>query len=186
VAFSTDYPRHTERPGRIIEQAVWCATPDDNGIGDFDQLVKAQQYDDAHCPASGGEGGNGSGGSSAGMGRYHLTAIGSVLAVAGLIAALVYWAWHKKHKRNHRWTNVPTSSPVKTTTRSILRDDDGNGRRGSSGDKHRHVMVRPEGKTYRETELHVIVERTEGSTNNHYKSTTNYHHQRTQPLTSDL
>lgn len=176
VAFSTDYPRRTERPsGRTVEQAVWCATPDNNGVGDFGQLVKAQQYDDAHCPGGGGGGGSG----ATGVGRYRLTAVAAVLAVAGLTAALVYWAWHKKRKRDHhQWTNVPASSPLKTTNRSIPRDGD---------DQHRHVMVMPEGKTYRETELHVIVERTGGSTtNNYYRSTTDYHRQRTQPLTSDL
>lgn len=187
VAFSTDYPRRTERPGRTVEQAVWCATPDDTGVGDFSQLIKAQQYDEAHCPNGGG--GDSAGGSGVGMRRYHLTAIAVVLAVVGLTAGLVYWAWHKKRKRDrHQWTNVPaSSSPLKTTTagRSILRDGDGDSRRG---DKHKHVMVMPETKTYRETELHVIVERTGGSTDcsNHYRSTTNYHHQRTEPLTSDL
>lgn len=181
VVFSTDYPRHSERPDRVIEQTAWCATPDDDGAGDFSRLVMAQQYDDAHCAAGGGSG------SGSGLGRFLLTAT-AVLAVATVAAALVYWAWHRRRERGRRWTNVPTSSsspPLKA--RSIIK---GGGRRSSSGydsdcDKHRHEMVMPEGKTYRETELHVIVERA-GSAEGQYRSTTNYHHQRTQPLTSDL
>lgn len=165
VAFSTDYPRHTEHPDWVVEQTAWCATPDDDGVGDFGQLVKAQQYDEAHCLPGSGRG--------TGLSRFHLTGV-AALAVAALTAALVYWTWYKKRKRG-QWTNVPASSPLKT--RSILK--------GGGGDKQRHVMVMPEGKTYRETELHVIVERT-GTTDNQYRSTTNYHHQRAQPLTSDL
>lgn len=173
VAFSTHYPQHTERPGWMVEQTAWCATPDDDGVGDFGRLVKAQQYDEAHCSTGGG--------ASGGLGRFHLTAV-AVVSVAILTAALIYWTWYKKRKRN-QWTNVPSSSPLKT--RSILKGT-GGGRDGGNGiDKHRHQMVMPEGKTYRETELHVIVERT-GSTENQYRSMTNYHHQRTQPLTSDL
>lgn len=171
VAFSTDYPRHTERPGWTVEQTAWCATPDDEGVGDFGRLVKAQQYDEAHCSPGGNH--------AAGLSPFHLTAV-AVVAVIALTAALVYWAWYKKRKRG-QWTNVPASSPLRKT-RSILR---GAGDGGDDNDKHRHIMVMPEGKTYRETELHVIVERT-GSTDNQYRSTTNYHHQRTQPLTSDL
>lgn len=172
VAFSTDYPRKTERPGWMVEQSAWCATPDDEGVGDFGRLIKAQQYDEAHCSAGDGAG--------TGLGRFHLTAV-AILVMAALTAALIYWAWYKRRKRS-QWTNVPASSPLKTYTRSILKND---GREGD-GDKHsRHVMVMPEGKTYRETELHVIVERT-GTTDNQYRSTTNYHHQRTHPLTSDL
>lgn len=168
VAFSTDYPRHTERPVWLVEQTAWCATPDDDGVGDFGRLVKAQQYDETHCLPGGGRG--------TGLSRFYLTGV-ALLSVAALTAALIYWTWYKKRKRG-QWTNVPASSPVKT--RSILKSGGG----GDGGDKHRHVMVMPEGKTYRETELHVIVERT-GTTDNQYKSTTNYH-KRAQPLTSDL
>lgn len=168
VAFSTGYPQHTQRPGGMVEKTAWCATPDDNGVGDFGRLVKAQQYDEANCSAGGSN-------TTAGV---HLARVATVLAVAALTATLVYWVWHRKRKRA-QWTNVPASSPQKS--RSILKS----GYSGGS-DKHRHLMVMPEGKTYRETELHVIVERTGSSSDNRYKSTTNYHNEKTQPLTSDL
>ncbi|KAL4119634.1 hypothetical protein QTP88_012430 [Uroleucon formosanum] len=172
VAFSKDYPRNTDRPSWVVEQTAWCAIPDDDGVGNFGQLVKAQQYDEAHCSVGGRDGGL--------MSRNYLMFV-AVVAVVALTATFVGWAWYKKRKRG-QWTNVPASSPLKN--RSILKNAGGGG--GGGNDKRRHVMVMPEGKTYRETELHVIVERT-GSTNSQYRSTTNYQHQRaTQPLTSDL
>lgn len=193
VAFATDYPRHADRPAWTVEQAAWCSTPPDDG--DPGRLVRAQLYDEAHCGGLGGGGGGGGaggGGRSRGLGgvaRFCATA-GAVLAVAALAAALVYWAWHKRRKRtHHRWTNVPTtaSSPLKTAggARSILKGVDRT--RGGGGGGSRHVMVMPEGKTYRETELHVIVETAAAADDPHrYTSTTDYRQHRAHPLTSDL
>lgn len=174
VVLSTDYPKNVQRPVWTVQQATWCTSPED----DNDRLVKAQQYDEVHC-------GGGGGPNTAGLGRFHLTGGAAVIAVIALTAALVYWVWYKKRKRI-QWTNVPASSPLQKT-RSIFR---GSGNGGGGGDnKHRQTMVMPEGKTYRETELHVIVERTDNADcNQSYRSTTNYHQQRqtAQPLTSDL
>lgn len=170
VALSTAYPKNVQRPVRTVQQAAWCASPDDDG-----RLVKAQQYDETRC--------GGGGPNAAGLGRFHLTGGVAVIAVVALMAALVYWAWYRKRKRI-QWTNVPASSPLQKT-RSILRGS------GNGGHEHhnRQMMIMPEGKTYRETELHVIVERTgDADRNPSYRSTINYHQQRqtAQPLTSDL
>lgn len=168
VAFSADYPRRTERPTAALEMAAWCDGSADGGAGtdDRDRLVKAADYDRAHCPAGGG------GAAAGGLG---LT-FAAVAAAAALTGALAYWAWYKKRKRG-QWMNVPTSSPLKT--RSILKSGGG----GVGGDKH--MMVMPEGKTYRETELHVIVERAD-STDGRCRSTADYRQKAQQPLTSDL
>lgn len=173
VALSTGYPKNVQRPVWTVQQAAWCASPDD----DNGRLVKAQQYDETHC---------GGGPNAAGLGRFHLTGGVAVIAVVTLTAALVYWVWYRKRKRI-QWTNVPASSPLHKT-RSILRGS-GNGGIEGGNEYNRQMMVMPEGKTYRETELHVIMERTgDADCNQSYRSTINYHQQRqtAQPLTSDL
>ncbi|VVC32959.1 Pectin lyase fold [Cinara cedri] len=175
VVLATNYPKNVQRPAWIVQQATWCAVPDD-GTG---RLIKAQQYDEEHC---------GGGANATGLGRFHFTGGVAVIAVIALTAALVYWVWYRKRKRI-QWTNVPASSPLQKT-RSILRGGRDDGDEDGGDNKHRQ-MVMPEGKTYRETELHVIVERTGNADCNHqsYRSTTNYRQQRHTeqlPLTSDL
>lgn len=195
LAFSTDYPLHTERPVRLAEHAVWCARPDGGGGDDPDDgLINARLYDEAHCTAGGVGGLRGPG---AGLARFLLTAA-CLAAAAAVVGAFVYWACrYRNRKRGRRWTNVPTSSPSSSSspqqlkTRSILKS----GGDGGDDDGGRRVMVMPEGKTYRETELHVIVERADAADNNRnryqYRSTVNYHRDQKrgaalQPLTSDL
>ncbi|XP_050423073.1 uncharacterized protein LOC126834903 [Adelges cooleyi] len=167
VAFSLDYPHKTTRPSLLVEQVAWCWSTD---TGERRQ-IKAKQYGEANCA------GGIAGARSGGMGALHMTML-AVVAVATLTAALVCWSWYRKRRRS-QWINVPGSSPLKT--RSILKNRAGSG----SGDKRRHMMVMPEGKTYRETELHVIVE-SAGSADGLYRSSASSFNQRIQPLTSDL
>ncbi|XP_050548204.1 uncharacterized protein LOC126909826, partial [Daktulosphaira vitifoliae] len=140
VAFSRHYPQDTTRPGNLVEQVSWCWLVEDGQR----RLIKAKQHGEANCVGGIADA------RSSGMGAMHMTGI-AVLAVIALTATLVCWTWYKRRQRS-QWTNVPGSSPIKT--RSILKN---RSRQDRSNTRH-HMMVMPEGKTYRETELHVIVE----------------------------
>lgn len=78
---------------------------------------------------------------STGVPGYLVTLGLVVVPLAALV--LLYFFWWRR--RRHKWLGVPTESPMKTLK---------NG-------KHDSMIVMPEGKTYRETELHVIIEKAE-------------------------
>lgn len=93
-----------------------------------------------------------------------------ILALSGLLTAIVviiclvvYCCRKRRRDSQKRWISVPTSAPdvvnSKTTKNGMINRD--NGSSGGAPVDSRITMVVPDGRLYRETEFHVIVEKAE-------------------------
>ncbi|XP_003425026.1 uncharacterized protein LOC100679292 [Nasonia vitripennis] len=93
-----------------------------------------------------------------------------ILALSGLVTAAVvavclavYCCRRRRRDSQKRWISVPTSAPdlvnSKTTKNGLINRD--NGSSGGAPVDSRITMVVPDGRLYRETEFHVIVEKAE-------------------------
>lgn len=89
-----------------------------------------------------------------------------VLAIAGLVlvllisASLIVWCCRKRREDNRKsWISVPTNAPDVVSKKNGVISRDGTGT--SAPVDSRITMVVPDGRLYRETEFHVIVEKAE-------------------------
>lgn len=93
-----------------------------------------------------------------------LVTTGAILGVL-LLAGLVFLCYRSRRSRGTqegRWISVPTSAPDVVTGKKngIIGGKDGSNTVGGTVDS-RITMVVPDGRLYRETEFHVIVEKAE-------------------------
>ena len=85
----------------------------------------------------------------------------ALLVFIGLVTILVVWCCRRRRNGNQkRWISVPTNAPdVVTSKKNGVIGRDGNASTGPVDS--RITMVVPDGRLYRETEFHVIVEKAE-------------------------
>jgi uncharacterized membrane protein len=84
---------------------------------------------------------------------------------------LVIFLWHRYRSRHQRqWINVPTTS---NNDKKKKKNNKGSNveKISANGQDSRLTMVVPDGRTYKETELHVIIERTEPIVEHEYVDT---------------
>lgn len=89
--------------------------------------------------------------------------IGALVVVIALVIFSVVWCCKKRRENGQkRWISVPTSAPDVVTSKKnghIARDASNTG--SNAPVDSRITMVVPDGRLYRETEFHVIVEKAE-------------------------
>ncbi|KAJ9574766.1 hypothetical protein L9F63_008080, partial [Diploptera punctata] len=99
---------------------------------------------------------------SSGVYVFLIVIVTSALGLVVIILLVVFW-WRRRRKNNQRrWINVPTSPNNQIAKSQKLNNKGNNVEKGNKREQDARItMVVPDGRTYRETELHVIVERTE-------------------------
>lgn len=134
-----------------IEDSFLCLN-DDGGVG----VANILDFEAEHCASLGGN-----------KLYYGIAAVIGLLVLIGLTSCLLIWCC-RRHRDNDRkqWISVPTSAPDvvgnKKKKNGVIRRDGGAGGGNSSGPvDSRITMVVPDGRLYRETEFHVIVEKAE-------------------------
>lgn len=92
---------------------------------------------------------------------YGIAAVAGLLVLVAATSCLLIWCC-RRHRDNDRkqWISVPTSAPdvVGKKKNGVIRRE---GNSGSGPVDSRITMVVPDGRLYRETEFHVIVEKAE-------------------------
>jgi hypothetical protein len=89
------------------------------------------------------------------------------------VVLLVIFLWHRHRSRyQRRWINVPTMPNNDSKKKKFNTEGSNVQNKGENGQDSRPMMVVPDGRTYREMELHVIVERTEPIVEHEYVDTT--------------
>ena len=110
---------------------------------------------------------------SSGVYMFLIIIVSCSLAVVVVVLLIIFWCRRRRKNNKSRWINVPTSH-TNYSAKSSQKLSKGNN--VDKGNKHeqdsRYTMVVPDGRTYRETELHVIVERTEPLLEPDYVDTT--------------
>jgi hypothetical protein len=88
-----------------------------------------------------------------------------------LLILLAIFLWHRYRSRHQRqWINVPTTP---NNDKKKKKNNKGSNveKKSANGQDSRLTMVVPDGRTYRETELHVIIERTKPIMEHEYVDT---------------
>lgn len=132
---------HDSVPQTDLSDAFWCRK--DEAIKYGENYINFQDFNQ-QCVLSTG----------AHVFLIVIIACSLALVAVILIVIVLCYRWRSRHQR--RWINVPTTphnDSKKAKTNNTVS--------GVKGQDPRLSMVVPDGRTYRETELHVIVERTE-------------------------
>lgn len=89
-----------------------------------------------------------------------LVLVGLLVFFGSLVVLVVWCCRRRRNNSQKRWISVPTSAPdIVTSKKNGVIGRDGNG--STTPVDSRITMVVPDGRLYRETEFHVIVEKAE-------------------------
>lgn len=109
---------------------------------------------------------------TSGLHMFLIIILTSSLLLLALVLLIIF-LWHRRRSRyQRRWINVPTSSNNDSKKKKLNNKGSNVQNKSENGQDSRLTMVVPDGRTYREMELHVIVERTEPIVDHEYVDTT--------------
>ncbi|PSN38142.1 hypothetical protein C0J52_08235 [Blattella germanica] len=99
---------------------------------------------------------------TSGLYIFLIIIVTSALVLLGVILLVILWCRRRRAHNQKRWINVPTSpNSHNNKSQKLNYKSPGMDKVNKNDQDSRITMVVPDGRTYRETELHVIVERTE-------------------------
>lgn len=131
---------HDSVPQTDLSDAFWCRK--DESIKYGEKYIHFQDFSQ-QCVLS------------TGAHVFLIVIITCSLALVAVILIVIFFCYRWRSRHQRRWINVPTT-PNNQTKKAKT-----NNVSGVKGQDSKIAMVVPDGRTYRETELHVIVERTE-------------------------
>lgn len=173
VIYTHNYPMDKTRPNILLDEIMSCKVDA--------EYMRLKDYSKGYCEESAHT-------------ALLVISLGMVIVLVLVLFLLLYAYWFRE--RRTRWINVPQSSPIHEPVSNSFQPRSPCYEEPSTS--RQHVVVVPERKTYKETELQVIVECTEPlheCTTRIADRPTRYepveyrsrrHHHRRNMLTSDL